>query len=98
MEPHRTEETLKKFELASKHELAPWEVGHVGMKKGKQAASVRDMKLTPTTRPIAWTFQDPNVPPEVSAVTAGPVQCIKTNSETWIYTPQRFFLLGDPEN
>ena len=79
--PFWTEESLQKIEVASVHDFAPWELGHVGAKARKQACGVSDIKLTPTTRPIAWTFQDPNVPPEVSAVTAGPVQCIKTNGD-----------------
>ena len=79
--------------LASKNELAPWEVGYVGMKKGKQAGSVRDMKLTPTTRPIAWTFEDPNVPPEVLAARAGPVQCIRTIGDGLCYVHSVFGVL-----
>ena len=66
------------FKLAPVHSLAPWELGCAG---APLAGRDEDMKLTPTTRPIAWTFQDPNVPQEVLVASAGPVQCIRTNGD-----------------
>ena len=81
MEPSWTEEARQKIGVASVHDFAPWEFGHVGAGAAKQACGVSDMKLTPTTRPIAWTFQNPNVPPEASAASVGHVLCINTNGD-----------------
>ena len=42
---------------------------------------MQDLRLTPTTRSIPWTFQDQNVPREVLVASSGPVQCMETNGD-----------------
>ena len=48
---------------------------------GLRTESDRNELLTSITRPMPWIFEDPNVPPEVIAASAGQVQCLRTNGD-----------------
>ena len=77
---HAKASCLSSFEmqriLAPEKCLRPWDISYVGAADFK-----RNLKLIPTTRPMAWTFTDPNVPQEVLVASTGPVQCIHTNGD-----------------
>ena len=75
------EEELRKIEAATAIDFAPWEIGYVGAKTDGGVCNVQDLRLTPTTRSIPWTFQDQNVPREVLVASSGPVQCMETNGD-----------------
>ena len=65
VEPLWRGEALDKIEVFAGKDFAPWEVGYVGAQTEKGDQKLQDMRLTLTTRPIPWRFQEPNVPPEV---------------------------------
>ena len=81
VEPLWREEALDKIEVFADTVLAPWEVGYAGAQIENGDQNLQDMRLTLTTRPIPWRFQEANVPPEVLAASSGPVQCINTNGD-----------------
>ena len=69
------------FELAPVREFAPWELGYVGAPVSGSHGVIDDRTLDTTTPPMACTFDESNVPLEVSSACAGPLQCIRTNGD-----------------